>query len=106
MARRWQPAKGASFHSELPAILLLLSVFICVHLWLRPWGLQANDETEILSDDADLLREFAAARWLRVHHDRVRRHRALQAHVRLRRRVPYRHGRARRQYRARRGEPG
>ena len=65
-----------------------------------------STKNEILSDDADLLREFAAARGVRVHDDRVRRDRALQAHVRLRCGVPHGHRRARREYRARRGEAG
>ena len=49
------------------------------------------DKPKILPDHADLLCEFAAARGLRVHDDRVRRDRALQADVRLRRGLSHRH---------------
>ena len=61
-------------------------------------------QEEILSHDADLLRELAAARGFGVHDDRVRRDRALQADVRVRRGVSHGHRRARGEYRTRGGE--
>src|SRR6202040_4339256 len=65
---------------------------------------QSSGKEEVLSHDADLLREFAASRRFGLHHDRVRRDRAIQADVWLRRCISHGYRRAWREYRAGRGK--